>query len=149
MGNELWKSFPQVWYLTRVVRGYESSDWSKMNEDLEMFNIASLYVTLYEHTLKFLTEFALVIASNKKNQGRYYQKFLNRYEAEAQKGRSIHRSELIEFLKRENFLFGGTCSVLEDAKFRDKPAHADMYYSHENMKIVLGDEYIEPHFIAI
>jgi len=144
LGSELWKSFPQTWYLIRVVRGYESSDWSNMDEDLKVFNIVSLYVTLYELTLKSLTEFALVIASKKKNQSRYHQKFLNRYEEEARKGRSIYRSELIKFLKKENFLFGGTCSVLEDARFRDKPAHANMYYNHESGKVVVGVECVEP-----
>jgi hypothetical protein len=93
--------------------------------------------------LQILTEFALVIASKKKNHDRHATTFLNQYSKELSKGRTIGKAELVTFLKKENYLSCRSCNVLENAKFRHKPAHADAYFDEDTRKMVIGTESFE------
>lgn len=135
IGNELWIHFPKIWHYHRVIQTIKITE-----EDIETnsFILMSLYISLYEITLKFLTDFALIIAKRTRQQNRASQKLLNQHSKAVGKGKTISRFELLEFFRKRNYLVGGKCDVLEDTAFRDKPAHADAYVD-QNMKIVIGN----------
>lgn len=133
--NELWFHFPKIWHYHRVIQKLNITE-----EDLEMnsFILMSLYISLYEITLKFLTDFALVIAKKTRQKNRASDKLLNQHSKAIRKGKTISRFELLDFFRKRNYLVGGKCDVLEDTAFRDKPAHADAYVD-QNGKIVIGN----------
>jgi hypothetical protein len=143
IGNGIWKHFSKIWYYLQVVN---QMDHAKISEDSlakDLFQLSFLYVSFYELTLQLLTEFAVVIASKKKNHDRHAKTFLNQCSKELSKGRTIGKAELVAFLKKENYLSCRSCDVLENAKFRNKPAHADAYFDEDTRKMVFGTETFE------
>jgi hypothetical protein len=134
IGNALWFHFPKIWHYYRVIQDMKPSP---DRVETDFFILMSLYVSLYEMTLKFLTDFALIIAKKTKQKNRASQTLLNQYSKATQKDKSLSRFELLQFFKKRDYLIGGKCDVLENTIFRDKPAHADAYVN-QNKKIVIG-----------
>jgi hypothetical protein len=141
--NGIWNHFSKIWYYFQVVNQMDHTKISKDSLEKDFFQLSFLYISLYELTLQILTEYALVIASKKKNHDRHSKTFLNQYSRELSKGRTIGKGDLVAFLKKENYLSCRSCNVLENAKFRNKPAHADAYFNSDTKKMVIGKENFE------
>lgn len=143
IGTGIWKHFSKIWYYLQVVNQMDHAKISEDSLSKDFFQFSFLYVSFYELTLQILTEFALVIASKKKNHDRHAKTFLNHYSRELSRGRTIGKTELMAFLKKENYLSCHSCNILENAKFRNKPAHADAYFDEDTRKMVIGTETFE------
>jgi len=140
--NGIWNHFRKIWYYFQVVNQMDTTKISEKSLSKDLFDLSFLYVSLYELTLQILTEYALVIASRRKH-FRHAQQFLNQYSREVGKGRTVGKYELVTFFKKQHYLSFQSCDVLENAKFRHKPAHADAYFDEDSRKMVFGTETFE------
>jgi hypothetical protein len=104
IGNGIWKHFSKIWYYLQVVNQMDQTKISEDSLSKDLFQFSFLYVSFYELTLQILTEFALVIASKKKNHDRHAKTFLNQYSTQV--CQFIHMSYRKGKLSRPNFLSG-------------------------------------------
>jgi hypothetical protein len=137
--NGIWNHFKKIWYYFQVVNQMDTSAISEKSLSKDLFQLSFLYVSLYELTLQILTEYALVIASRRKN-FRHAKIFLNRHLHEVSRGRTVGKQELVNFFKKQHYMSNKSCGILENAKFRHKPAHADAYFDEDTRKMVIGTE---------
>lgn len=78
---------------------------TKISEDTtekNLFLISSLFVSFHEISLQILTEFSLAIAVKKKTHDRNALQFINQYTREKNKGRTILKQDLVNFLKNDS-----------------------------------------------
>jgi len=134
----LWKYMNFTFFMIKVVEDFQKMKDKNLSKETRMYILLKLYSDCYELTLKFLLEFALIIARKKQNKiGECGRKLLRKYA----KRTDILKRDIIEFLKEEKLW--KNCRVIDNSFWRNKPSHAEAYYNSIEDKFVFGNQNVE------
>jgi len=138
MGNEFWAHICNVWFLFQVSYDMDLKDLRENNVQSYIQRILSAYAQIYELTLLFLKDIALVIARSTSKNDETSRKFIRLCEKHHRRNTTISRRDLILYFNSQNFLENWECPVVTDATIRNKVSHGDYYYDEVEKCLVFG-----------
>lgn len=139
MGNEFWAHICNVWFIFQATYAMDLKDLRENNVHTYIQSALSAYAQIYESTLQFLKDIALVIARNTSQNDAVSRKFVHLCEKHKRGNKTISRGDLISYFNSQNYLENWKCRVVTDATIRNKVSHADYHFDEVEKCLVFGN----------
>jgi hypothetical protein len=139
MGFEFWEHLPQEWFLFQASSDVDLKGIKENNIQVYIHLALSAYAQIYEFTLQFLKDVALLIARNTSQNDTKSREFVRLCDKHKRRNRTISRGDLISYFNSQNFLENWKCPVVTDATIRNKVSHADYSYDEVEKCLVFGN----------
>jgi len=133
--RRLWKYMNQIEVLAEETKCFGNIGKSKMDSKVAIHRFLTFYERVYEITIKFLSEYAYIIAESRINNSIDARKYVDLYEKLSKKGESIRRIQLQNFFDSIGFWTSANkCGVL-NSKLRNSVSHFNFYSVNHKIKI--------------